>query len=69
MDWIGANSFAQPLPVLRAMLDMADRLGFLVIAETPAVGLFFREDGLDRRSELCLRYVQELVARDRNHPA
>lgn len=70
MDWIGANSFrTSHYPYSEQMLDMADRLGFLVIAETPAVGLFFREDGLDRRSELCLRYVQELVARDRNHPS
>jgi beta-glucuronidase len=70
MDWIGANSFrTSHYPYSELMLDMADRLGFLVIAETPAVGLYFREDGLERRAELCLQYVQELIARDRNHPS
>jgi beta-glucuronidase len=51
------------------MLALADRLGFLVIAETPAVGLYFREDGLERRRELCSQYVRELVVRDKNHPS
>jgi beta-glucuronidase len=69
MKWIGANSFrTSHYPYSEQMLDLADRLGFLVIAETPAVGLYFREDGLDRRVELCSQYVAELVARDKNHP-
>lgn len=70
MHWIGANSFrTSHYPYSEQMLEMADRLGFLVIAETPAVGLYFREDGLDRRNELCLQYVRELVTRDKNHPS
>lgn len=70
MQWIGANSFrTSHYPYSEQMLGLADRLGFLVIAETPAVGLYFREDGLDRRSELCLQYIRELVARDKNHPS
>jgi beta-glucuronidase len=70
MHWIGANSFrTSHYPYSEPMLDMADRLGFLVIAETPAVGLYFRDDGLDRRNELCSKYVRELIERDRNHPS
>jgi beta-glucuronidase len=70
MEWIGANSFrTSHYPYSEEMLALADRLGFLVIAETPAVGLFFREDGLERRSELCRQYVRELIARDKNHPS
>jgi beta-glucuronidase len=70
MQWIGANSFrTSHYPYSEQMLAMADRLGFLVIAETPAVGLYFREDGLERRRELCLQYVRELIARDKNHPS
>ena len=70
MRWVGANSFrTSHYPYSEPMLALADRLGFLVIAETPAVGLYFREDGLDRRSQLCLQYVRELVARDKNHPS
>jgi beta-glucuronidase len=70
MQWIGANSFrTSHYPYSEQMLALADRLGFLVIAETPAVGLYFNEEGLERRRELCLQYVGELVARDKNHPA
>lgn len=70
MQWIGANSFrTSHYPYSEQMLALADRLGFLVIAETPAVGLYFREDGLERRRQLCLQYVRELIARDKNHPS
>lgn len=70
MQWIGANSFrTSHYPYSEQMLALADRLGFLVIAETPAVGLYFREDGLERRRQLCLQYMRELIARDKNHPS
>jgi len=70
MQWIGANSFrTSHYPYSEQMMDLADRLGILVIDETPAVGLFFREDGLERRLELCRQYTQELIARDKNHPS
>jgi beta-glucuronidase len=70
MKWTGANSFRTThYPYSEAMMDLADRLGFLVIDETPAVGLFFAEEGLPRRLELCRQYVQDLIARDKNHPS
>jgi beta-glucuronidase len=70
MDWIGANSFRTThYPYSEEMMNLADRLGFLVIDETPAVGLFFAEEGLERRLELCRQYTQELIARDKNHPS
>lgn len=70
LKWIGANSFrTSHYPYSEQMMDLADRLGFLVIDETPAVGLFFTEDGLARRLELCRQYTQALIARDRNHPS
>jgi beta-glucuronidase len=70
MKWVGANSFRTThYPYSEQMMDLADRLGFLVIDETPAVGLFFAQKGLDRRLELCRQYVSELVARDKNHPS
>jgi beta-glucuronidase len=70
MKWIGANSFRTThYPYSEAMLNLADRLGFMVIAETPAVGLFFSEEGLQRRLELCRQYTQELIGRDKNHPS
>lgn len=70
LRWIGANSFrTSHYPYSEPMLDMADRLGFLVIAETPAVGLYFREDGLERRNALCELSLRDLIARDKNHPS
>ncbi|MBZ0303905.1 MAG: beta-glucuronidase [Anaerolineae bacterium] len=70
MKWVGANSFRTThYPYSEQMMDLADRLGFLVIDETQAVGLYFAEQGLDRRRELCHQYTRELIARDKNHPS
>ena len=70
MKWMGANSFRTThYPYSEEMMNLADRLGFLVIDETPAVGLFFAEAGLDRRLVLCRQYIHELIARDKNHPS
>ncbi|MBE2182049.1 MAG: beta-glucuronidase [Anaerolineae bacterium] len=69
MYWIGANSFRTAhYPYSEQMMQLADQLGFLVIDETPAVGLFFQEPGLARRNELCQQYIRELIDRDKNHP-
>ena len=70
MEWMGANSFRTThYPYSEQMMDLADRLGFLVIDETPAVGLFFAETGLRRRLQVCRRYVRELIDRDKNRPS
>ena len=70
MKWIGANSFRTThYPYSEQMLDLADQLGFLVIDETPAVGLYFKEEGLEKRRALCQQYVSEMIARDKNHPS
>jgi len=70
LRWVGANSFrTSHYPYSEQMMDLADELGFLVIDETPAVGLFFTGDGLAKRSRLCEQYLRELIARDKNHPS
>jgi beta-glucuronidase len=70
LEWIGANSFrTSHYPYAEQQLDLADRLGFLVIDETPAVGLFFDQSGLAERRKLCQQFTRELVERDRNHPS
>jgi beta-glucuronidase len=69
MKWINANSFrTSHYPYSEQQMDLADRLGILVIDETPAVGLFFAEEGLARRLELCRKMTCDLIARDKNHP-
>jgi beta-glucuronidase len=70
LKWVNANSFrTSHYPYAEQMMDLADELGFLVIDETAAVGLFFAEEGLSRRLELCRQYTQELIDRDKNHPS
>jgi len=70
MRWVGADSFRTThYPYSDQMMDLADKLGFLVIAETPAVGLFFKPEGLAKRLKLCRQYTEELIARDKNHPS
>ena len=67
MRWMGANSFrTSHYPYSEEQLDLADQLGFLVIAETPAVGLTFNDPDEGARLERCLEMTRELIERDRN---
>jgi beta-glucuronidase len=67
MRQAGANSFRTAhYPCDEDTLDIADRLGLMVIAETPSVGLYFGDAETARRQELALAFLGELIARDRN---
>jgi beta-glucuronidase len=52
-------------------MQLADRLGFLVINEIPAVGLNFEDppEATAARLEQCRQQIRELIARDKNHPS
>ena len=84
IDWIGANSFrTSHYPYAEEVLEYADRHGIVVIDETPAVGLNFEIAHTlvpgdpphvfaaidDRTQEAHRRAIEELVARDKNHPS
>ncbi|GAA4603376.1 beta-glucuronidase [Actinoallomurus liliacearum] len=84
LDWIGANSFrTSHYPYAEEVLEYADRHGIVVIDETPAVGLNFEIAhtlvpgdpphiwaAIDDTTQAAhLRAIQELVARDKNHPS
>jgi beta-glucuronidase len=70
MRWMGANSFrTSHYPYSEQTMDMADRLGFMVIDETAAVGLFFVGPGLEKRNQLCKQMIREVIDRDKNHPS
>jgi len=70
MGWIGANSFRTAhYPYAEQQLQLADELGVLVIDETPNVGLYFREEGAEKRAQLARQFVRELIQRDKNHPS
>jgi beta-glucuronidase len=69
MRWVGANSYrTSHYPYAEEALDLADRLGVLVIAETPCVEMYFHPDGLDERLRVWSAQTRALIERDRNHP-
>lgn len=69
MKWIGANSFrTSHYPYAEEVMQLADRFGFLVIDEVPAVSLNFRYV-TDKTHENHKRMIADLIARDRNHPS
>ncbi len=78
MQWIGANSFrTSHYPYAEEMLDWADEYGFVVIDESPAVGMtFFNEDKQvfvpervnDETKSFHIQVMQDLINRDKNHP-
>jgi beta-glucuronidase len=72
LKWIGANSYrTSHYPYDEAYMKMANEEGILVIDEIPAVGLFFHGDSLElvERQRMCKQYIEELIMRDKNHPA
>ena len=77
LKWIGANSFrTSHYPYSEEIMQMADRQGFLIIDEVPAVGMnfwskdpIFREGGVDGKTlEHHKEQLTELYERDKNHP-
>lgn len=86
MKWQGANSFrTSHYPYAEEVMDYADRMGFVVIDETPAVGLNTNVDGgifgskarttfspetINERTQAAhAREIRELIKRDKNHPS
>lgn len=68
LRWIGANSFRTAhYPHAEEMLDLADRLGVLVIAESPAVSMI-PTAATETTLNLHCQVVQEMIRRDANHP-
>jgi beta-galactosidase/beta-glucuronidase len=72
LRWTGANSYrTSHYPYAEEAMELADRLGVLVINEIPAAGLNFADgDELTaRRLEQALQQLRGLVARDKNRPS
>jgi beta-glucuronidase len=69
MRWTGANSYrTSHYPYSEEEMQLADREGFLIIDEIPAVSLQFENDeNIAERLRMCLQQIDELVARDKNH--
>jgi beta-glucuronidase len=71
MRWTGANSYrTSHYPYSEEEMQLADREGFLIIDEIPAVSLQFESDEMATiRLRTCLQQIDELIARDKNHPS
>lgn len=73
MRWIGSNSFrTSHYPYDDEIIRLADKLGFLVINEVPAVSLGFWSDKFDDLKPLLdnhKRSISELIDRDYNRPS
>ena len=72
LKWVGANSYrTSHYPYAEEAMQLADRLGVLVINEIPAVGLDFAVAGDLTAQHLtqCQQQIRELIARDKNHPS
>ncbi|MDQ3855274.1 MAG: beta-glucuronidase [Chloroflexota bacterium] len=71
MRWTGANSYrTSHYPYSEEEMQLADREGFLIIDEIPAVSLQFdTEEHMVERMRMCRQQLEELIARDKNHPS
>ena len=72
LRWLGANSYrTSHYPYSDEAMTLADKEGFLIIDEIPAVGLLFDDgrEAVDARLAVCKQQVSELIARDKNHPS
>ena len=71
MRWTGANSYrTSHYPYSEEEMQLADREGFLIIDEIPAVSLQLADEANNpERLRLCLQQIEEMIARDKNHPA
>jgi beta-glucuronidase len=68
MKWINANSFrTSHYPYAEEIMQMADRQGYLVIDEVPAVSLDMRHTN-DRTLANHKHFIEKLFDRDHNHP-
>jgi beta-glucuronidase len=69
MRWTGAVSYrTSHYPYSEEEMQLADREGFLIIDEIPAVSLHFdNEENMAERMRMCLQQIDEMIARDKNH--
>ena len=71
LHWCGANSYrTSHYPYSEEEMFMADREGFLIIDESPAVSLQFDNlENMAQRLQTCRTQIQEMIQRDKNHPS
>ncbi|RIK55222.1 MAG: hypothetical protein DCC57_05715 [Chloroflexi bacterium] len=66
----GVSSERAHYPYSEEEMQLADRAGFLIIDEIPTVSLQFEnEENTAARLAIARRQLDELIARDKNHPS
>jgi beta-glucuronidase len=72
LKWIGANAYrTSHYPYSEEAMELADRIGILILDEIPAVGLNFSRSPQDIQAwtTMAQSQLRDLVARDKNHPS
>ncbi|XP_055993627.1 beta-glucuronidase isoform X2 [Sorex fumeus] len=70
LRWLGANAFrTSHYPYAEEVLQLCDRYGIVVIDESPGVGIVLKESFSNESLQHHLEVMDELVRRDKNHPA
>ncbi|XP_037670621.1 beta-glucuronidase isoform X1 [Choloepus didactylus] len=68
--WLGANAFrTSHYPYAEEVMQLCDRYGIVVIDESPGVGIVLLESYSNVSLHHHLEVMEELVRRDKNHPA
>uniref|UniRef100_A0A8D2CQY0 Glucuronidase beta n=1 Tax=Sciurus vulgaris TaxID=55149 RepID=A0A8D2CQY0_SCIVU len=70
LRWLGANAFrTSHYPYAEEVMQLCDRQGIVVIDECPGVGIVLPQSFGNASLQHHLRVMEELVRRDKNHPA
>ncbi|XP_068945663.1 beta-glucuronidase isoform X2 [Petaurus breviceps papuanus] len=70
LRWLGANSFrTSHYPYAEEVMQLCDRYGIVVIDECPGVGIKTPENFGNVSLSHHLEVMEEMIRRDKNHPA
>ncbi|XP_008583239.1 PREDICTED: beta-glucuronidase [Galeopterus variegatus] len=70
LRWLGANSFrTSHYPYAEEVMQLCDQYGIVVIDECPGVGIVLLQSFGNTSLQHHLEVMEELVRRDKNHPA
>ncbi|KAM7147357.1 beta-glucuronidase isoform 2-T2 [Molossus nigricans] len=68
--WLGANAFrTSHYPYAEEVMQLCDQYGIVVIDESPGVGIVLIQSYNNKSLQHHLEVMEELVRRDKNHPA
>lgn len=70
LRWLGANAFrTSHYPYAEEVMQLCDRYGIVVIDESPGVGIVLVQSFSNASLQHHLEVMEEMVRRDKNHPA